>query len=59
VLKSLHGPNPSVHVYYYDSTDGSFTILGDYTRIAFDAYPINKITIDHGGELMTGKIKIV
>jgi hypothetical protein len=58
VLQAAHGENPSVFVYYFHEEDDSFSILGDYTRIAFDAYPINKITVSHGG-LQTGKIKIV
>ncbi len=59
VLQAKHGPNPSVFVYYFDSGTGMFTVMGDFTKVAFDGYPVNKITVNHGGELMTGKIKIV
>lgn len=58
VMRTRHGHSPSVFVYYYSSVDGSFSIVGDYTKIAFVGNPLTKIVVDHGG-LSTGFLKVV
>jgi hypothetical protein len=58
-LKAKHGPVPQVTVYYYNTaSDGSFTIVGAYTRKVLRGNPVETIFVDHGGP-QTGFIKII
>lgn len=54
-MQSVYGLAPKITVLYWDGTQ--YVAAGISTSIAFDTYPVNSITIDHGGP-NTGLVKI-
>lgn len=54
--QSQYGAAPNVTVSYWDGTQ--YVAAGIMTQIKFDTYPVTQITVDHGGDLATGLIKI-
>jgi hypothetical protein len=54
-LQALYGAAPKVTVLYWDGVQ--YVAAGISTSIAFDTYPVNSVTIDHGGAA-TGLVKI-
>lgn len=55
-MQLQYGQAPNVTVSYWDGTQ--YVAAGIMTQIKFDTYPVTQITVDHGGDLMTGIIKI-
>lgn len=54
-MQAAYGLAPKITVLYWDGI--KYVAEGIFTSIAFDTYPVNSITIDHGGP-NTGIIKI-
>ena len=55
-LQTQFGLAPNVTVTYWDGTQ--YIAAGVMTQIKFDTFPVTSITVDHGGDLLTGLIKI-
>lgn len=55
-LRALYGDAPRISVYYQDN-DLIYHAAGIMTQIKFDTFPVNTITVDHGGPAK-GKIII-
>lgn len=54
-MQAAYGSAPKITVLYWDGVQ--YVAAGIFTSIAFDTYPVNSITVTHGGEA-TGIIKI-
>lgn len=55
-MQLQYGQAPTVTVSYWDGTQ--YVSAGIMTQIKLNAFPVTSITVDHGGDLATGIIKI-
>lgn len=55
-LQAQFGPAPNVTVTYWDGTQ--YVAAGVMTQVSLVGFPVTSITVDHGGDLLTGLIKI-